>query len=221
MKRIFLFMLGLSSIGFIQAQVGVNTNVPKVSLDVQALAVDATTAEGLTAPRLTLAQLTSKDARYVADQTATIVYVTSVAGGTTAKTAKVTAPGYYYFDGNIWQSIGPDPNMRFFYMPSIALPTDASDPSYNAGTQTFTVNLYTAYSNQFGLTFAGTSATKSPGATTLPVQASNALEYFITYYDNTVFQNVTLSDAGVLTYRLPATLPFTDNTFMNIVFKLR
>lgn len=221
MKRIFLIMLALSSIGIIQAQVGVNTNVPKVSLDVQALAMDGSTAEGLTAPRLTLAQLSSKDAKYLADQTGTIVYVTAVTGGTTTKTAKVTAPGYYYYDGNLWQSIGPDQNMRFFYMPSIVLPTDASDPAYNSGTQTFTINLYTAYSNQFGLVGAGSSATKSPASTTLPVMASNALEYFITYFDNTVFQNVTLSDAGVLTYRLPATLPLTEKTFMNIVLKLK
>lgn len=214
-------MLGLSSIGFIQAQVGVNTTDPKVSLDVQAIATDATTAEGLTAPRLTLAQLSSKDAKYLTDQTGTIIYVTNITGTTTTKTNKVTAIGYYYFDGTLWQSIGPDPNMRFFYMPSIVLPTDTSDPSYNAGTQAFTINLYTAYSNQFGMSNIGSSAVKNPASTTLPVQASNALEYFITYYDNTVFQSVTLTDAGVLTYKLPTVLPLSEKTFMNIVFKLK
>lgn len=221
MKRIFLFMLGLSSIGFMQAQVGVNTTDPKVSLDVRALLTDATTAEGLTAPRLKLSELVSKDAKYLTDQTGAIVYVTEVTGGRTAKTTQVTTIGYYYYDGTIWRNIGPDPKMKFFYMPPIVLPTDASDPAYNSGTQVFTVNLHTAYSNQFGLAFSGTSSTKSPSSSTLPVIANNALEYFVIYYDNAVFQNVTLSDAGVLTYKLPAVLPYTEKTFMNVVFKLK
>nr|WP_297169640.1 hypothetical protein [uncultured Dysgonomonas sp.] len=220
MKRIFLFMLGIYSIGFLQAQVGVNTTDPKVSLDVQAIATDATTAEGLTAPRLTLSQLVSKDSRYVADQTGTIVYVTNTTGTTTTKTRKVTTVGYYYFDGTIWQPIGPDENLRFFYMPSIILPTDTSDPAYNAGTQTFTIDLYKAYSDQFGLVNSGTSY-KSPGASALPITASNALEYFITYYDNSVFQSVAVSNAGVLTYKLPTELTLSEKTFMNIVFKVK
>lgn len=220
MKSFFLFILTISSIGLLNAQVGVNTTDPKVSLDVQAIATDATTAEGLTAPRLTLAQLVSKDAKYIVDQTGTIAYVINVTGSTTVKTQKIKEIGYYYFDGSIWQPMGPNPNLRFFYMPSIVLPTDTSDPSYNASTQTFTIDLYKAYSEQFGLTNTGTSF-KNPGASSLPILASNSLEYFITYYDNTVFQNVAVSNTGVLTYKLPAVLTLSEKTFMNIVFKLK
>lgn len=221
MKRIFLFILGISSIGFLQAQVGVNTADPKVSLDVQAIATDATTAEGLTAPRLTRAQLISKDAKYIADQKGAIVYVTTINGIATTKTNNITLAGYYYFDGSIWQVIGPDKNFKFFYMPSIALPTDTSDPAYISAYQNFSIDLHKAYSEQFGLVNTGTSV-KSPSATTLPVVTTNsALEYLITYYDNSVFQNVSVSSAGILTYRLPTTIPVSEKTFMNIIFKIK
>ena len=220
MKRIILFILGISCIGFLQAQIGVNTNEPKVSLDVHAGSVDATTPEGLSAPRLTLAQLSSKDAKYLSDQTGALVYVTDVTGTTSAKTRNVIAVGYYYFDGTLWQAMAPDPALRFFYMPSIVLPTNTSDPSYNAATQTFTIDLHQAYSNQFKLTNSANTS-KSPAATALPVSASNSLEYFITYYDNTVYQNIALTDAGVLTYKLPASFTLSEKTFMNIVFKVK
>lgn len=220
MKRIILLMLGISSVGFTHAQIGVNSTTPKVTLDIQAGSVDATTAEGLTAPRLTLAQLAAKDAKYTSDQTGTIVYVSSMTGTATAKTRNVIATGYYYFDGTLWQAVAPDPALRFFYMPSIVLPTSTSDPAYNASTQTFTIDLYQAYSNQFKLNNS-TNTSKSPGATALPVSASNSLEYFITYYDNTVYQNLALTDAGVLTYKLPAVFTLSEKTFMNIVFKVK
>ncbi len=220
MKRIILLMLGISSIGLVHAQIGVNSTDPKVTLDIHAGTIDASTAEGLTAPRLTLAQLAAKDAKYTSDQTGTIVYVTSMTGTATTKTRNVIAAGYYYFDGTLWQAMAPDPALRFFYMPSIVLPTNTSDPSYNAATQTFTIDLYQAYSNQFKLTNSANTS-KSPGATALPVSASNSLEYFITYYDNTVYQNIALTNTGVLTYKLPATFTISEKTFMNIVFKVK
>jgi hypothetical protein len=86
----------------LQAQVGINTETPKATLDVVAGKTDGTTAEGIIAPRLTLAELKSADSQYAANQNGTFVYVTDVAGSTTTKTASVTAVGYYYFDGNVW-----------------------------------------------------------------------------------------------------------------------
>lgn len=221
MKRIFLFILGISSIGFLQAQVGVNTADPKVSLDVQAIATDATTAEGLTAPRLTRSQIISKDAKYIADQKGAIVYATTINGTVSTKTRNITSEGYYYFDGSVWQPIGPDKNFKFFYMPSIVLPTDILDPSYVTASQTFKIDLHKAYYDQFRLANTGTSA-KSPSATTLPLVATNtALEYFVTYYDNSVFNTVSVSSDGILSYKLPATLTVSEKTFMNIVFKMK
>lgn len=220
MKRIILFLLAISSIGFIHAQIGINTTDPHVTLDVQAAATDGTTAEGIAAPRLTLAQLALKDSKYTLLQTGAIVYVTNLTGPTTAKTINVISIGNYYFDGTLWQTMGPDQSLRFFYMPSTPLPVDTSDPSYNAGTQIFTIDLYTSYANQFGLTNS-TNSTKNPTGSSLPVISSSALDYFITYFDNTVYQNVAVSDAGVLTYQLAAVFTITNSTFMNILLKVK
>jgi hypothetical protein len=221
MKRVlFSIILGFSSIILLQAQIGINTTDPKASLDVQATTFDGTTAEGLIVPRLTLAQLILKDPKYGVEQTGTLIYVTNTTGTTTAKTKKVIVPGYYCFDGTIWQNMSLDQSLRFFYMPSIVLPTDTSDPAYDPATQTFRIDLYTEYTNQFGLSNTGSSI-KSPGATGVVTLPNNAFEYLITYYDNTVFKNMSVSSVGVLTYKLPDEIKVTDKTFMNIVFKLK
>ena len=108
----------------------------------------------------------------------------------------------------------------FFYMPSIVIPTDTSDPAYD-GTSTFEIDLYQKYSDQFGLSLPASSA-QNPGATsTLPVLARTELDYFVTYYDNTVFNNVQVDDNGHLRYSLinPASPDVTEKTFMNVVFR--
>ncbi|WP_146212653.1 hypothetical protein [Dysgonomonas alginatilytica] len=220
MKRILLSILGFSSIGLLQAQIGVNTDTPKSSLDVQATTTDGSTADGISAPRLTLSQLVSKDARYLAAQTGALVYVTDATSAASAKTRNVTAPGYYYFDGTLWQTVGSDQGLRYFYMPAIALSTNTSDPSYNTSTQIFTIDLYTKYAGQFGIPTSETSA-KSPSATSLPVLMSNEIEYLITYYDDIVYKDITISNTGVLTYKVPASPATTDKTFMNILFKIK
>lgn len=120
---------------------------------------------------------------------------------------------------------------KFFYSPSIVLPTaNANLPAgvtYDGGTQTFTANLYTIYSDRFGMVGdvagAGRTAIKSASATTLPVLLSSALEYFVTYFDNTVFDpnSITLSDSGVLTYKILPAATVTEKTYMNIVFKVK
>ena len=108
----------------------------------------------------------------------------------------------------------------FFYMPSIVIPTDTSDPAYD-GTSTFEIDLYQKYSDQFALSLPASSA-QNPGATsTLPVLARTELDYFVTYYDNAVFNNVQVDDNGHLRYSLinPASPDVTEKTFMNVVFR--
>ena len=150
-----------------------------------------TSNKGLLLPRVSLASTASASplSAHVAGMT---VYNTATTGDVT--------PGHYYNDGTKWVKLFPEVSSvtpKFFYMPSIVLPTDTADPSYDSVTQEFTIDLYALYGEQFGLTNSASSI-KGTGATTLPVLASNALEYFITYYDNTVFQNITLSNTGVL-----------------------
>ena len=111
----------------------------------------------------------------------------------------------------------------FFYMPSVLLPVETTDPSYNSGTQTFTIDLYKLYTDQFNPNPASVPAppaVQSAGATGLPVVAKTDLEYYVTYYDKAVFTNVAMTTTGILSYKLVSTTPdVTEKTFMNVVFK--
>lgn len=96
-------------------RVGINTVVPKTTLDVNGktdnsgnlLTSDIT---GLQAPRLTRAELTVKgDALYGIDQRGALIYITDIVGGnanTTTPRENITSIGYYYFDGGKWMKIG-------------------------------------------------------------------------------------------------------------------
>lgn len=94
-------------------QVGVNTENPKVTLDVSALrtadgSIDGNNQQlGLQAPRITLAELTDNTATYGSDQKGALIYVTDVSGGNNSSPrVHIEAEGYYYFDGTLWQKVG-------------------------------------------------------------------------------------------------------------------
>ena len=125
-------------------------------------------------------------------------------------------PGYYYNNGSKWMKLFSAED-SFFYMPSTVLPTDENDIVSFDGTK-FKVNLYDEYKKQFGLT--GNVAV-SDNAAKLPIYNSNELYYFVTYYDNTVFDDVKISATGELTYKLKAGFTYTEKTFMNIVLKVK
>lgn len=103
MKKKFLNVLILAS-GISYAQVGINQQSPKATLDIVAKATDGTTAEGIIAPRLSGDELKGKDLKYSADQTGALVYVTSAVTTASTVTDEVTAAGYYYFNGTKWKA---------------------------------------------------------------------------------------------------------------------
>lgn len=113
MKKLFTTAIILLGIFEAQAQVGINTDTPNTTLDVRgkvdgsgvSLPTDVT---GLQAPRLTRAELTSKgDALYGTNHTGALVYITDIsAGNTLTQRVNITAVGYYYFDGALWQKVG-------------------------------------------------------------------------------------------------------------------
>lgn len=108
---------------------------------------------------------------------------------------------------------------KFFYMPSVEIPThDISTGNLLTGLQT--INLYDSYTEQFGFT-GGANQARSNTSSTLPVLPADELDYFITYFDDDVFENVNVTSAGVLTYQVKSTAIVTPKTFMNIVFKVR
>ncbi|HUH27490.1 hypothetical protein [Gelidibacter sp.] len=103
----------------------------------------------------------------------------------------------------------------FFYMPSVVVYTAADQVPTG---ETFgTIDLYAKYNLQFG-----SPAVVNPGATTaLPVLPAGELDYFITWFDESVFENVTVSNAGILTYTIKAGADVTMASFMNIVFSVK
>ncbi len=98
---------------------------------------------------------------------------------------------------------------RVFYPPSIEI--NASTTGTNR-----TVNLYTQYTAQFA-----TPVAANPGAPgTIPVYAANELHYYVTYADPSVFANISIDDAGLMTYDITNT-PTNDNTLINVVFVVK
>ena len=107
---------------------------------------------------------------------------------------------------------------KFFYAPSVVVPTHNASGVVLSGTQT--LNIYTFYSQQFGFN-ASAGQARSNSASSLPVLAPADLDYFVTYFDTNVFNTVTVSAAGVISYTVKPTAVPTEASFMNIVFKVR
>ncbi|WP_312343499.1 hypothetical protein [Chryseobacterium binzhouense] len=114
MKKVLFSIMSLVSALCLgqEGRVGVNTTDPKTTMDVRgktnALGVSlATDITGLQAPRLTREDLTNKNAGiYGADQIGALVYITDATqGDNTGQRVNVTTPGYYYFDGLVWQKM--------------------------------------------------------------------------------------------------------------------
>ena len=105
MKKLAIFsILLLANHAFCQ-NVGINTSNPLTTLDVNGVPGSASVVDGFRTPKLTLAQLNAKTG-YTSTHEGAIIYVTSITGGSTVPaTARVSAIGYYYFDGTIWQAL--------------------------------------------------------------------------------------------------------------------
>ena len=110
MKKITTAALFLMLTGTAFAQegrVGINTTDPKTTFDVNGNNLLTTDITGMQAPRLTRAELTAKgNVLYGADQKGALVYITDVtAGDALTQRINITAAGYYYFDGAVWQKM--------------------------------------------------------------------------------------------------------------------
>ncbi len=223
---ILVAIFGLS-VTVAQAQttgkVGINTDTPKATLDVKKGDSDF---PGVIVPRVTGTFL--QEATYGFPQHNAIVYVEDLGTmGATADARKqaefVTGEGYYYFDAEEpghsgyargrWMRWAPKAN--WFYMPSISIPTD--NPGNGAERS---LNLYTKYRDQFSDVVGnnGVKSTNAPDAIPFFVK-SNELYYYITDYDKAVLEIISLSDQGVLKYKVK-TAP-TPCSFINIVFVVK
>lgn len=104
MKNIITLAVSLFSLT-IFAQVGINNNTPKATLDITAQTTNGSKPEGLLPPRLTGDQIQAGDAQYTAAQAGIIIYATAAATAPSTKTANITAAGYYFYDGSAWQKL--------------------------------------------------------------------------------------------------------------------
>ncbi len=216
---ILVAILGLS-VTIAQAQtgnVGINTDAPKATLDVKK---GLSNYPGVIAPRIAGDDLQAVDPAYGSDQDGAIVYATSASSvaGTEVQTKYVTEKGYYYFDaaaetGGRWiRLVVGDPvakkKVNWFYMPSIAIPTDATGPGE--------INLYNEYKAQFENPKASSAG---PGSK-IPFYANASdIEYYVTDYDQNVLSGISIDATGRMTYNVDATP--TDCSFINIVFVIK
>lgn len=97
---------------------------------------------------------------------------------------------------------------KFFYMPSIVFDISVVG--------TFNRNLYNEYINQFGSPMVSSSGSTEG----IPTLLASQLEYYITYYDTNIFDNLAIDQNGVLTYRVKNSNA-SEKTFMNIVFVVK
>ncbi|WET51335.1 hypothetical protein PYS58_09360 [Chryseobacterium indologenes] len=96
-KLIGLILIGAAPILF--AQVGINTENPKATLDITSKK-NPSTIEGLLPPRLTRAELTEKgNTLYGAEQDGAIIYINDASGGDRQSQREyIEGKGLYIFD---------------------------------------------------------------------------------------------------------------------------
>lgn len=107
-KSIFFITLLSLALTPGKSQVGVGTNTPKSSLQVEGQPTQTSTADGIQGPTLSLAQLDAKVAAYGNDQDGAIVYIDDVtAASTETETANITTTGYYFYDAtnDVWNAM--------------------------------------------------------------------------------------------------------------------
>jgi len=109
---------------------------------------------------------------------------------------------------------------KFFYMPSVLVPTAESQlgqtgVTFNNATRTGTIDLYSIYVAQFG-----SPVMSSAGAAPLPVLPAGELGFHVTYATSNVFTINSITAAGLMTYTVSSTADISNGSFINIVFSV-
>ena len=130
-------------------------------------------------------------------------------------------PGLYYNQDGRWVRLYTSSSAikeSWLYMPSIVFDTSTPTPAGSS----LTKDLYLHFKEQLNdvsNTNTSTSIIPSDGAPTqalASVPGPEDLYYYVTAHDPNVFEILSISATGVLTYRVLA--PGTDETILNIVF---
>lgn len=230
MKKIFLtLIIILAAISFsnLNAQVTIGSNsVPNSGAVLDLISGGD---KGLLMPRVALTStrvfgpVKSTDGTVYADHTNHTAGMTVYNTATNnSDTGYEVSPGYYYNDGTKWVRL-PNRYTNWFFMPSVSFDTSTTG---NLRTK----NLYDLYLEQFtgkvtsGGVISGTPTGRFVGSTGAPttipyVPAATDMYYYVTYYDTTVFANISINASGLMTYDVIAGA--TDCSYINIVFVLK
>lgn len=111
-------------------------------------------------------------------------------------------------DGVVEWSTSARPD--FFYYPAINIKLDTN-----------TLDLYGIYKNRWENTNMPKSTNTEESSLASLVLPANMIDIYITYYDTNVIDSIQISNAGVMTYTLKPNYSVTDESYMNIVFKVR
>lgn len=227
MNKIYFTLLFFLTLLKAQAQVGYGTSTPDKSAAIEIQASD----KGILVPRINLTSNNQKLNATANNANALLVF----------NTGTVLSQGFYYWKANLvtvggattdqgsWIAVGSEVSSmpKFFYMPSVVLPTVSTDSRisttgpYKLNDDTFSVDLYALFSSQFTSPVKGsTGSTDLNGFVLTP---ANAYEYFVTYADGSVFttNEIGITADGVLTYKVNANAIIRNGSFMNIVLKVK
>ena len=231
MKKIFLtLILILAAISFsnLNAQVTIGSNsVPNAGA---VLDIISGANKGLLMPRVALTSTRKFSPVISTDGTLNTGFNVKHTEGMTvyntatdnSDTGYEVSPGYYYNDGTKWVRL-PQRYTNWFFMPSVSFDTSTTGTGR-------TKNLYDLYLEQFtgkvtsGGVISGTPTGRFVGSTGAPatipyVPAATDMYYYVTYYDTTVFANISINASGLMTYDVIAGA--TDCSYINIVFVLK
>ncbi len=227
MKKVILtigILAGVSSTFAQVGRVGINTDDPKATLHIKADKNNKDNNPGLIIPDVSKDKLDTgepvESTLVYYSEGSNSAYINQNDQSTTENIG--SKKGFYYYDGTDWQKII---RKAQFYMPSIVMPTTVG---------THTINLYEEYIKQYAdsngsNTFNKQAPNRSWNIQTnnsnnsLKTYAKNDLDYFVVYYDNNVFTDLSITEEGVLTYTVTAegAKNISAQTFMNIVLQER
>ena len=227
MKKVILtigILAGVSSTFAQVGRVGINTDDPKATLHIKADKNNKDNNLGLIIPDVSKYKLDTgepvESTLVYYSEGSNSAYINQNDQSTTENIG--SKKGFYYYDGTDWQRII---RKAQFYMPSIVMPTTVG---------THTINLYEEYIKQYAdsngsNTFNKQAPNRSWNIQTnnsnnsLKTYAKNDLDYFVVYYDNNVFTDLSITEEGVLTYTVTAegAKNISAQTFMNIVLQER
>ena len=221
-KYILLVALLCSAALSAQVKIGGNDGIPNAD----AMLEIKSTNKGVLFPRLALTSLSS-EAPLSNHVEGMIVY------NTTVDAAENLTSGLYQNDGTQWKRLIAEGDealggVKFFYMPSIMINTSSNATGVKR-------NLHAEYISQFTNkefipdTVTGGSVGTDPRptfvkSTNAPDEVPNTpaptdLWYYVTDYDDTALEILSIDENGILTYNVIGT--GTDYSFVNIVFVVK